>query len=83
MKQIVIEVMPSPFQRGQYVLTLGCGHLWSYTGDPAPPLRSEINCIHCDRHSDREPECYDVVREMDELMRELRIDRGRRAGLLP
>lgn len=82
MQQIVIEVMPSPLQRGQYVLTLSCGHLWSYSGDSPPALRSEIDCIHCDG-----PDSWAMdlpgVRDMDRQVRDLRIARGRKAGLLP
>jgi len=80
--RIVIEVMPSPLQRDQYVLTLGCGHLKSYNGESPPALGSKIDCIHC-----RGPESVTMdlpgVRQMDSLVRELRIARGRKAGLLP
>ncbi len=82
MRATVIEVMPSPFQRGQYVLTLSCGHLRSHTGNPPPELRSGVDCIHCDGP---ESLLMDLpgMRVMDRAIRDLRIARGKAAGLLP
>jgi hypothetical protein len=48
MVQPVIEFMPSPLERNAGVLTLGCGHLWSYRGI-ASEAPKEIDCCHCDR----------------------------------
>jgi hypothetical protein len=72
MKQAVIEQMPSPLQRGQSVLTLACGHLWSWNSPEPPPV--EIDCTHCDG-----PESWTLslpgVREMDLAVRNLRRSR--------
>lgn len=47
MLQDVKEQMPSPLQAGQSVLTLACGHLWSWNSFDPPP--TQIDCTHCDR----------------------------------
>lgn len=42
--------MQSPLSRHQYVLTLGCGHLWSYSGEPEK-IPNEVDCTRY--HDDR------------------------------
>ena len=80
MMQPVIEQMRSPFDRSS-VLTLACGHLWSWlTADPPP---AEINCIHCDAPPPEAlltPSLTPVMRELDLAVRNLR---RRRHGLPP
>jgi len=39
--------MRSPLQRGQYVLALDCGHLWSWD-DSKGDVPAKVNCIHCE-----------------------------------
>ena len=72
MLQKVIEQMMSPLSRTQSVLTLACGHLWSWS-DAKPP--EEIDCIHCDRPS--MPDWLDTpgLRAMDLAVRNLRRSR--------
>lgn len=41
----MVHKMASPLDRNQSVLTLECGHLWSWNADPMPQT---IDCIHCD-----------------------------------
>lgn len=41
--------MPSPFDRVSYVLTLACGHLWSWNTERQGEFPQEVDCIHCDR----------------------------------
>src|ERR1700693_5476604 len=69
MMQKVIEQMGSPFSRTSSVLTLECGHLWSWnTADPPPPA---IDCIHCDKPDDHWTMDLPGVREMDLAVRNL------------
>lgn len=77
MTQRVMDRTPSPFSRNQSVLTLECGHLWSWnTPDPHPP---EIDCIHCDGPESLAME-FPGVRVMDLAVRNLR---RKRYGLPP
>ncbi len=39
----------SPFGGGAYVLTLACGHLWSWNTDRQGEFPKQVGCIHCDR----------------------------------
>lgn len=41
--------LASPFGGGAYVLTLLCGHLWSWNVDRQGEFPAEVDCIHCDR----------------------------------
>ncbi len=41
--------MGSPFGGGAYVLTLLCGHLWSWNIDREGEFPAQVDCIHCDR----------------------------------
>lgn len=41
--------LASPFGGGAYVLTLLCGHLWSWNVDKQGEFPAEVDCIHCDR----------------------------------
>lgn len=48
--------MPSPFQRGHYVLTLECGHLYSAKRElPFPDpfdwldAPNHVDCVNCDK----------------------------------
>ena len=41
--------MASPFGGGAYVLTLLCGHLWSWNVDKQGEFPAKVDCIHCDR----------------------------------
>ena len=82
MKQPVIERLRSPLGPSS-VLTLACGHLWSWDSvEPPPP---EIDCIHCERTDpplvfiDYPGAAEDLVR-MDLAVRNLRRSR---AGLPP
>jgi hypothetical protein len=45
MTRAAVHKMASPFDRNQSVLTLECGHLWTWNADPKPDT---VNCIHCD-----------------------------------
>lgn len=54
-KQRILDYMPSPFQRGQGVATLACGHLFSINvalpiEDPFHPsdLPAEVECRSCE-----------------------------------
>ena len=54
----VVETLPSPLQRGQYVLTLECGHKWSWPDALEPreaPVPAEVYCIHCEREAKQVP----------------------------
>jgi len=44
----VIDVLVSPLDRSRAVLTLECGHLWSWRSSSPPP--KEIACPHCARN---------------------------------
>ena len=59
------------------VLTLACGHLWSWNKPEAPP--EEIDCIHCEKAM---PQLLDTpeLRNLDLAVRNLR---RRRHGLEP
>ena len=41
--------LASPFGGGAYVLTLLCGHLWSWNVDRQGEFPPQVDCIHCDR----------------------------------
>lgn len=41
--------LASPFGSGVSVLTLLCGHLWSWNVDKQGEVPAEVDCIHCDR----------------------------------
>ncbi len=69
MIQAVIENMPSPFSRVQSVLTLACGHLWSWSTDKGP-VPAEIDCIHCGHHYHFLDSAY--IRALDLAVRNLR-----------
>lgn len=43
------QPMRSPFGGGAYVLTLYCGHLWSWNVDSHGEIPKEVDCVHCDR----------------------------------
>ncbi len=43
------QPMASPFGGGGYVLTLYCGHLWSWNVRDQGEFPKEVDCIHCDR----------------------------------
>jgi hypothetical protein len=43
----VIASMESPFQRGQRVLTLSCGHLYSHSGDKPVDIGTTVFCSSC------------------------------------
>lgn len=43
------QPLASPFGGGAYVLTLACGHLWSWNVDRQGEFPKEVDCIHCDR----------------------------------
>lgn len=45
----VVEVMRSPLQRNQRVLTLSCGHLWSEQGPVESKVGDEHECLHCEK----------------------------------
>lgn len=47
------QPMASPFGGGAYVLTLACGHLWSWNIDRQGEFPREVDCIHCDRDERR------------------------------
>lgn len=59
--RLVTEVMPSPLQRDQWVLTLECGHLYSFTGKYPPG--PEVDCKNCrPEHLKRARELHDALR---------------------
>jgi len=48
MIQKVIEADPPVPYRVYRVLTLACGHLWSWRGHADEKVPKAINCPHCD-----------------------------------
>lgn len=76
MNRRVLGQMHSPLQRGQSVLTLACGHLFSWKSSEAPP--AEVDCPHC--LSPMSPFASPELRTLDLAVRNLRRSR---AGLPP
>jgi hypothetical protein len=81
MVQPVIHVMASPLERNAGVLTLGCGHLWSYRGDLSATPK-QIDCCHCDRPQSEsfhwlEGEERKEMLVLDTAVRALRIGRAK------
>lgn len=63
--RLVVDVMRSPLQRDQWVLTLECGHMFPFTG-PVPP-GPEIDCVNCrPEHLKRARELHDALRGFTE-----------------
>ncbi len=79
------QPMPSPFDRVSYVLTLYCGHLWSWNTDRQGEFPQEVDCIHCDKEERirtgvEKPGPFDspVVLAMADAVKKMRADQIRR-----